>query len=121
MATETTTGFDLDALRRAIEAHDADAVIAFYADDAEVSVIDKGAPPSSPRVLRGKDEIAAQWRDVLARDMTHDIQQEVVGPERVSFATACRYASGERVFAMTVLELRDGKIARQTDVQAWDE
>jgi hypothetical protein len=33
---------------------------------------------------------------------------------------ACRYDTGERVLTSETCQLRDGRIARETLVQAWD-
>ena len=117
----TAAAFDLDALGRAIEQRDAAGQLAHYAPDAEVRLVDKVAMPGSPRVLRGRDEIAAWIEDVCARDMTHRIEQPVLGDDRAAFVEACRYADGTNVLCATVLELDGGQIVRQTAVQAWDE
>jgi hypothetical protein len=112
--------FDVEALRRGHEGHDADLLTSLYADDAESMTIDASNPPSSPRTLRGKESIAALWRDVMSRGMTHEIQRVVLGPDSLAYQVACRYADGTRVLASSVCELTGGKIARETVVQAWD-
>lgn len=112
--------FDVEALRRGHESHDADLLTSLYADDAESMTIDASNPPSSPRTLRGKESIAALWRDVMSRGMTHEIQRVVLGPDSFAYQVACRYADGTRVLASSVCELTGGKISRETVVQAWD-
>ena len=112
---------DFEVLRRAGEQRDPDAMLELYADDAEVRIVDRNTPPSSPHVLRGKDEIAEYLRDVFGRDMTHTIENEVVGEDRVAFNVACEYPDGTRVLAAQSLEVRDGKIVREVEVVAWDE
>ena len=119
--TEQKTGFDYEALRRAVEARDAETLLGFYAEEAEIKAISKDARPGSPRVVSGKDAVEEYLRDVYSRDMTHHLEDEVLGEERVAFHEACRYADGTRVYAAVMLELRDGKIQRQTNVEAWDE
>jgi ketosteroid isomerase-like protein len=114
------TRFDVEALRRAHESHDADLLASLYAEDAESMTVDASNPPSSPRTLRGKDSIAALWRDVMSRGMTHEIQRVVLGPDSLAYQVACLYADGTRVLASSVCDLADGKIARETVVQAWD-
>jgi hypothetical protein len=121
MSTPTTTGFDLAALARAIEERDAAAQIAMYAPDAEVRLVDRVATPGKPRVLRGREEIAAWIEDVCGREMTHRVEQPLVGEGRAAFAEACRYPDGTNVLCTTILEVEDGRIARQVAVQAWDE
>lgn len=119
--TEQRTGLDFEAMRRAIEGLDAEGLISLYADDAELRIVNKNTTPSSPRVVRGKEEITEYLRDVCGRAMTHRIENEVVGEDRAAFNEACEYPDGTRVLAATTLEVRDGKIARQTNVEAWDE
>ena len=111
----------LDTLRRAIEHRDADQVTSLFADDAELRIISKNHKPSAPQVLRGKSEIAKYLKDVYGRAMTHELQDPVVGEDGLSFLEACRYDDGTRVLGSTTIKLRDGKIARETVVEAWDE
>jgi SnoaL-like protein len=121
MATQAPGGLDFETLRRAIEERDAETLIGLYADDAELRTVNKNATPSSPRVLRGKAEISEYLRDVCGREMTHRVENEVVGDERITFFEACEYPDGTRVLGAQSLELRDGKISRQVNVEAWDE
>jgi ketosteroid isomerase-like protein len=113
-------GLDFEALRRAREQRDADLLLSLYADDAEVRVVDQATPPGSPKVLRG-EEAAEYWRDVCGRDMTHRVENEVIGAERVAFNEACEYPDGTKVLSAETLDVHDGKIVNQTVVQAWDE
>ncbi len=59
-------------------------------------------------------------RDVCARDMSHKVEGEVVGEDRVSFIEACEYPDGTKVLSAMTLEVREGKVVRQTSVEAWD-
>jgi nuclear transport factor 2 (NTF2) superfamily protein len=121
MATQAPGGLDFEILRRAIEERDADTLVGFYAEDAEVHTINRNTTPSSPQVLRGKEQIAEYLRDVCAREMTHRVENEVVGENRMAFQEACEYPDGTRVLGAETIELRDGKIVRQVNVEAWDE
>lgn len=121
MATQTTGGLDFEAMRRAIEQLDAEALVGLYADDAQIRIVNKNTTPSSPFELRGKEKITGYLRDVCGRTMTHRVEGEVVGEDRVAFNEACEYPDGTRVLAATMLDLRDGKIVRQVNVEAWDE
>ena len=114
-------GLDFETLRRAIEGRDAGKLVGFYADDAEVRTVNKNATPSAPRVLRGKEQISEYLRGVCAREMTHRVEGEVRGENRAAFREACEYPDGVRVLGAQTLELRDGRIVRQVNVEAWDE
>lgn len=119
MSSPVTTS--IDALRQASEQRNAELLISMYADNAVMQIVDKNNPPSSPLTLRGKQAIAEFLKDICSRDMTHQVIDEVVGKDRISFNEACQYASGERVLAASVLDLQNGKIVRHVTVEAWDE
>jgi hypothetical protein len=53
--------------------------------------------------------------------MTHPFENEVVGEGRIAFMEACEYPDRTRVPGAGTLEVRDGKIVRQVNVEAWDE
>src|ERR687885_131695 len=96
---ESAGGLDFEALRRAIEHSDADSLMNFYAEDAEMHSINRYTPPSSPEVRRGKEAIAERIADVCGRDMTHRVEREVVGEDRIAFNEACEYPDGTKVLA----------------------
>ncbi len=116
--TERVTG---TAIGRAIEARDGRALSSFYAEDAELRVIDHNNPPSRPRMIKGKSAISAFWDDICSRMITHTVETTIAEDNRLAFTQACTYPNGARVFCIAALELKGGKIARQTVVQAWDE
>ena len=122
MAEWQVTGkLDFEDLRRAQEQRDLDAMLDLYAEDAEIRIVNGNTPPSSPYVLRGKEEIAEYLRDVFSREMSHSIANEIVGDDRLAYNVACEYPDGTRVPASENLEMRDGKVVRQVEVVAWDE
>jgi hypothetical protein len=110
-----------DRIRTAIESRDGRLLSSFYADDALVRVIDRNNPPSRPRDIRGRAAITTFWDDICSRAMTHKVDTTVTEGDRLVFTQACDYPDGTKVFCIAALELRDGLIARQTVVQAWDE
>ena len=117
----TSRSFDTEALRRGIEERDADTLLALYAEDAELRVVDRGNQPSNPKIIRGRDAIGAYFADVCGRDMTHTIERLVAGDGGVAFAEVCQYPGGARVLCVAVLDVKDGLITRQSGVQAWDD
>jgi hypothetical protein len=112
---KAANGLDFDALRLGIEGNDPDLVSSFYADDAELNIFNAEAQRSSPFELRGRAEIAKHLRATFTPETSHRVEREVVGEDRVTFREACEYADGGRVWVETTLEVRDGKIVRQTD------
>ena len=121
MTEQMAPSLDFEAMRRAIEGSDYEALVSFYSDDAELRLVNKDSTPSSPTLLRGKEEISEMLRDVCGRAMTHHVEDEVVGETRVSYNEACEYPDGVKVLGSTTMDLRDGMIVRQTNIEAWDE
>lgn len=125
MSTTTTTtntvDFDLARFTRAAEERDAHTQLSMYGADAVVSIVDKINQPGAPRVLHGREEIAAWLQDMFGRDMTHHVRQAVSGESGAAFTLACRYPDGTNVLCVTVIGVADGAIAEQTVLQAWDE
>jgi hypothetical protein len=117
----TTTGFDLGTFKQAVEERDASTQLAMYAEEAEVTLVDKNSQPSSPRRLRGRDEVRTWIEDVCGRDMTHSVELSVEDSGGAAFTESCRYPDGTAVTCATLLAIDDGSIARQVVVQAWDE
>jgi ketosteroid isomerase-like protein len=108
-------------LKRAIEGRDGAALAGLYAANAVVRIIDRDNPPSKPRELKGKAAIASFYEDVCGRNMSHKLEDGIAEGDRIAFTQSCAYPDGTKVFCSAMLELEDGKIARQTIVQAWDE
>ena len=118
---KSTSAFVFEALRQAIENLDANRLVGLYANDAEMLTVNRYTTPSSPKVLKGKEEIAEHLRDVCGRAMTHRVENEVIGEDRVAFNEACEYPDGTRVLAAMTLDVRNGKVVHQVNVEAWDE
>jgi hypothetical protein len=121
MPTMTANAVTGATLKRAIETRDAAALSSFYADDASLHVIDRNNPPSKPRVVRGRPAIATFFDDICSRAMTHEVNSCVTEGNRLAFTQACAYPDGTKVLFQAMVELKAGKIAQQTIVQAWDE
>ncbi|MGQ5633491.1 MULTISPECIES: nuclear transport factor 2 family protein [unclassified Streptomyces] len=121
MGTTTGSAFDIETLRRGIEGTTGNTLLALYADDAEIRIVDHEHQPSHPTVLRGRREIAQLLHDVYSRDMTHRLDQCVVQGDHAAFSESCQYGDGTRVLAESMVTLRDGRIANQLIIQVWDE
>ena len=116
-----TQSVDGAAIKKAIEGRDGRMLASFYADDALVRVIDRNNPPSKPREVVGKANIDTFWDDICSRAMTHKVETTLADGDRIAFSQACAYPDGAKVYCLSVVELKNGKIAKQTVVQAWDE
>ncbi|TPL47746.1 nuclear transport factor 2 family protein [Mesorhizobium sp. B2-4-4] len=109
------------AIKKAIEGRDGQMLSSFYADDAVLRVVDRNNPPSNPREIRGRAAISTFWDDICSRAMTHKVDTTIADGDNLAFTQACAYPDGTKVFCAAMLELKGGRIARQTVVQAWDE
>jgi ketosteroid isomerase-like protein len=118
--TNTTSPIDAAALRRAFADRDAAALLALYADDAEIELVDAQNTPSSPRRIKGREAIRAHLEDVLGRDMTHELDIVAAGDESLGYSVRCAYPDGMRVVCVATAQVKDGRIARELGVQAWD-
>jgi hypothetical protein len=112
---------DFEALRHAIERRDLDNMLGFYAEDAQLRIVNAGAPQTHPFELRGKAEIAKHLRAVFSQKASHRIEREVASEGQVTFREACEYPDGSRIMVGTTLELGSGKIVRQVDLVTRDE
>jgi ketosteroid isomerase-like protein len=116
--TRSVTGA---SIKQAIEGRDGRMLASFYADDAVLQVIDRNNPPSKPREIKGRAGIDTFWSDICSRAMTHKVEVTIADGNRLAFSQACAYPDGAKVLCLSMLELKDGMISRQTAVQAWDE
>lgn len=109
------------AIKQAIEGRDGRMLASFYADDALLHIVDRNNPPSRPREIKGRNAIGTFWDDICSRAMTHKVETSIADGNRLAFSQACAYPDGMKVLCLAFCELKAGKIARQTVVQAWDE
>lgn len=109
------------SIKQAIEGRDGRMLSSFYADDALVRVIDRNNPPSKPREVRGRAAITSFWDDICSRAMTHRVDTGITEGDQLAFTQACAYPDGTKVYCISTVELKEGRIAKQTVVQAWDE
>jgi hypothetical protein len=122
MTTTTThTELDLEAFSRAVEREGVAAVAAWFADDAQWTTIDARTPPASPSVLRGRAAIEEAVRDIAARGITTRVDDAILAGDRAALRLVCTYPAGGLVVEHALIELREGRIARWSGVQAWDE
>jgi ketosteroid isomerase-like protein len=109
------------ALKQAIESRDGRTLSSFYADDALLQIVDRNNPPSRPREVKGKTAIGTFWDDICSRAMTHHVDASITEGNQLAFSQGCSYPDGMKVLCFAICDLKGGKIARQTVVQAWDE
>jgi ketosteroid isomerase-like protein len=121
MTVESVTRFELDAFKRAYEEWDIEALLDLYADEVELIQIDRDNPASSPRVRSGKDGLKGMFEHCAAAGVKATVENAVAGQDRVAATVTCEFPGGRKVVANAILELRDGRIVRESDVVAGDQ
>jgi ketosteroid isomerase-like protein len=114
------SAFDLAAFKRAVEAKDVEAWLAFYSDDAEWLEYQPGRPLVSPRRYAGREEIRAYLEYVAGEPEPLAVSDELADGDRAAFAIWMTFADGRRFGEHCILELRDGLIVRHVDIELWD-
>jgi ketosteroid isomerase-like protein len=120
MTIKTSTSFDLEAFRRGYEEWDIEALLALYADDVELIQINRDNPPSAPRVRHGKDVFKGMFEHCAAAGVSATVEHEVSSDDRAAATVTCQFPGGRKVVANAMLELDDGRIAREHHVESGD-
>jgi ketosteroid isomerase-like protein len=119
--SERGSDFDFAAFKRAFEDKDFESWVSFYADDAEWIEYRHFSPPHSPNRMVGKQQIAESLERICGANLVITIAREVIGTDRVAFSVDCTLPDGKRIFEHVIADIENGKVARQVDVEAWDE
>jgi ketosteroid isomerase-like protein len=120
MTVESSTTFDLEALKRGYEGWDIETLLGLYADDVELIQIDRDNPPSSPRVRHGKDVVQGMFEHCAAAGVKVTVENVIAGAHRAAATITCEFPRGRKVVANSIFEVEDGRIVVERDVQAGD-
>jgi hypothetical protein len=119
MSAQTQTRFDYGLLKRSFESWDLETLLALYAEDVEQIEMDDVTPPRDPRI-RHKDDLRQIFENGCRAGVKITVDNGVVGDDRAACTFTCSFDDGRRIVANSILDLRDGQIVRQFDVQARD-
>jgi ketosteroid isomerase-like protein len=119
MSAQTQTQFDLDLLKQSFENWDLGTLLDLYHDDLEQIEMDEVTPPAAPRV-RTKHELMQIFERASKGTVRILVDNPVAGDDRCACTFTCAFDDGRRVVANSILDIRDGRIVRQFDVQARD-
>ena len=119
MSTTTHTTFDVAAFRRALDTLNEQALSALVTEDFERTEIDESTPPSRPAVVRGRAANAASLAEMRERGVRVHTEQPLVDGDRVALMCRCDLPDGREVVSIAIGDVRDGLLARWTEVQAW--
>ena len=109
-----------DTLQQAIEHCDLELLLDCYTGDADLRVVDSEHPPSQPLDLHGKDAIRDYFQRQCDGRTHHHVDQAVVSDNHITITETATYPDGRRALAIEVYVLDNGKVFRQTVMQAWD-
>ena len=119
MTAPTQTRFDIGLLKQSFESWDVETLLALYDDGVEQIEMDEVTPPAAPRI-RNKAELRQIFENGCKAGVRISLDNPVVGDERCACTFTCAFDDGRRVVANSILDVRDGRIVRQFDVQARD-
>ena len=112
--------FDFAGFRRALTTRDVPAWLAHFADDAEWIEHRPSDAPRPPERIRGRAAIARYLEEIAAEDLRLAIEDEVIGGDRIAFRIVCDLADGRRMVEHAIATIRDGRIVRMVEIEAWD-
>jgi hypothetical protein len=109
-------GLDFRALKGAIQGRDPGVLLGFYAEGAELRVVNPAHPRGHDFELRGRAEVGKYLRAVGDGRARRALKSGAVYGERaIAFVEECRYPDGAKVSVETMLEIEGGLIVRQID------
>ena len=120
MTVETTTSFEVAALKRGYEEWDVEALLDLYADDVELIQIDRDNPPSAPRARQGKELLRGMLEHCAAAGVRATVENMVADDRRAAATITCEFPGGRKVLANATLEVENGRIIRELDVLSGD-
>jgi hypothetical protein len=125
MLVDKVTGGEgriVQSLRRAHEERDVELALSLYAEHAELRVFDHASLPDSPKVFRGKAQVAEYLKNLYGQRLTQRVgaalQDVVSGEGRISFNVASESTDGRKRLAAQSYEVHEGKIVYQVTVEA---
>lgn len=121
MAVSATTSLDLEALRRGFEQWEIEGLLALYADDVELTQIDRDNPPSQPLVRHGKEIYRGMFEACAAAGVKATVENAIAGPDRASATVTCVFPGGRTVVGNSAMEIREGRIVRELLVTVGDQ
>lgn len=120
MSLETRTAFDIHAYKRAYENWDVETLLSLYADDVEQVQMDDATPPREPGTYRGKERLEQMFRHCKDNGVKATVENLVPGTNRAAATVTCEFPTGRQVVANVILDLREGRIARELVTAARD-
>ena len=120
MTVKSDTKFDMAEFKRAYEEWDIPALLGFYADDVQLTMISGDNPPSSPRVSHGKEVFEGMFTHCKSTGVNATVENGIADSHRAAVTVTCEFPGGRQVVGNSILELSDGKIVNERTVASGD-
>lgn len=117
---KTTTAFDVAEYVRGYEEWDVPALLALYHDDVELIHVNHDHGPSHPKVTHGTDVLRGMFEFGASHQVKATVRNVVASDERAAATVTCTLPNGRAIVANTILELEDGLIVREYEIEVGD-
>jgi hypothetical protein len=117
---EIDDGFDLEAYREAVESKDVHRWASFFHDNALWLEYRHTDPPACPNRMIGRSEITAFLEQVAVWPIRLTVERIFRSYDQVAYRMWVDRPDGRRIIEHAMLELDDGRIRQQIEVEAWD-
>jgi ketosteroid isomerase-like protein len=117
---KTTTPFDAAEYVRGYEQWDVPALLALYDDDVELIRINHDHGPSEPKVTHGIDVLRGMFEFGASHGVTAAVENVVASDDRTAATVTCTLPDGRKIVANTILELENGRIVREYEIEVAD-
>ena len=114
--TQAGIRFDAEAYARGFDDWDIPALLAYYADDVELTMVTPDNPPGRPLTHRGKEPLRMMWGHAVSAGAKVSIRKAVVGDEAAAFTFDCEFPGNHVVVSNVLVDIADGLIVRQHEV-----
>jgi hypothetical protein len=113
---QSRTTFDAEAYARGFDGWDIPGLLAWYADDVELTMVTPDNPPGRPLTFHGKEPLRMMWGHAVAAGALVSIRTSVVGDDAAAFTFDCEFPGDHVVVSNVLVEIADGLIVRQHEV-----
>ena len=113
---QSRTTFDAAAYARGFDGWDIPGLLAWYADDVELTMVTPDNPPGRPLTFHGKEPLRMMWDHAVSAGALVSIRTSVVGDDAAAFTFDCEFPGDHVVVSNVLVEIADGLIVRQHEV-----
>lgn len=109
--------FDPIKIKKAWDAGDIPALMELFDNGFEQTEIDEATPPNNPR-KRSKSEYMQMAQGGIKNGAKMDVYNIVPGKDRAAYSFTCHMPNGVKMVGNVIVEIQNGKIVKETTIQA---